>query len=152
VDEFVDDHFIRQAAKELGVDYDARLKDYSPLPLVGNAADTNTPIADAKLAGQIWVRGEAKVRLYSSPEATLQAAEQLKADGKQLRVVFVHDRESGIKLFADKVWYVNTDGKLAAFLLKESADAWAAKNGGKVLAFNDAEKAVATAKNTTAAR
>lgn len=85
------------------------------------------------------MRGEPKVRLYSSPEATLRADEQLKAEGKHLRVVFVHDRGSGIKLFADKVWYVNRDGKLAAFLLRESADAWAAQNGGQVLAYTDAE-------------
>ena len=149
VDEFVDDHFIREAAKEMGVDYDARLKDYSPVPFIGDAVDTGKPIADAKLAGQIWVRGEPKVRLYSSPEATLQAEQQLKADGKQTRVVFVHDRESGIKLFADKAWYVKSDSgngsgeKLAAFLLKDSADAWAVKNGGSVVAFNDVDKTFA---------
>jgi len=149
VDEFVDDHFIREAAKEMGVDYDARLKDYSPVPFIGDAVDTGKPIVDAKLAGQIWVRGEPKVRLYSSPEATLQAEQQLKTEGKQTRVVFVHDRESGIKLFADKAWYVKSDGgsgsgeKLAAFLLKDSADAWAAKNGGSVVAFNDVDKTFA---------
>jgi len=27
----------------------------------------------------------------------------------------IHDRESGLKLFADKVWYVSQGGKLAAF-------------------------------------
>ena len=35
VDQFVNDKFIRQAAKEFGYDYDARLKDYSPVPLEG---------------------------------------------------------------------------------------------------------------------
>jgi NitT/TauT family transport system substrate-binding protein len=137
-EEFVDDCFIKQAAKELGIDYDARLKDYAPVPFTGDAVDTGRPITEPKLAGQIWVRGEGKVRLYSSPGATLQAFGQLNAEGKQARVVFVHDRDSGIKLFADKVWYVDTEGKLAAFLLRESADAWAAKNGGQVLAYRDA--------------
>jgi NitT/TauT family transport system substrate-binding protein len=138
VDEFVDDHFIKQAAQEFGLDYEARLRNYAPVPFTGDALDTGRPITEPNLVGQIWVRGEAKVRLYSSPEATLQAADQLKAEGKQLRVVFVHDRTSGIKLFADKVWYVHRDGKLAAFLLRESADAWAAQNGGQVLAYTDA--------------
>ncbi len=140
VDEFVDDHFIRQAAQESGLNYDARLKDYASSPFTGEAVDTGGPITDPKLAGQIWVRGEPKVRLYSSPEATLQAAEQLKTEGQQLRVVFVHDYGSGIKLFADKVWYVNRNGKLAAFLLRENADAYAAQNGGQVLAYTDAQE------------
>ena len=140
VDEFVDDRFIKQAAQEYGLNYEARILDYAPVPFTGDALDTGRPITEAKLAGQIWVRGEAKVRLYSSPEATLQAAEQLKSEGKQLRVVFVHDRGSGIKLFADKVWYVHRDDKLAAFLLRESADAWAAQNGGQVLTYTGAQE------------
>src|ERR1700722_17429803 len=94
VDEFVDDRFIKQAAQEFGCDYEARMRNYDPVPFAGNAVDTGRPITEAKLAGQIWVRGEPKVRLYSSPEATLQAAERLKAEGQQLRVVFVHDRGS----------------------------------------------------------
>jgi len=146
VDQFYTDRFIRQAAKELGVDYDARLADYSPVPFSGNAVDTGAPIANPKLAGQIWVRGEPTLRLYSSPEATLRALEKLESEGKTARVVFLQDRESGIKLFADKVWYVNSGGKFAAFLLKDSADAWAAKNGGTVLAFADARKASLAAK------
>lgn len=138
VEDFVDDRFIRQAAKGLGIDYEARLKDYAPVPFTGDAVDAGQPITEPKLAGQIWVRGEQKVRLYSSPEATLQALGQLKVEGKQARVVFVHDRDSGIKLFADKVWYVKKEGNLAAFLLRESADAWAARNGGQVMAYREA--------------
>ena len=59
-----------------------------------------------------------------------------------MRVVYVHDRESGLKLFADKAWYVSQEGKLAAFLLKSSADNWAAKNGGAVLGYPDARRSV----------
>jgi len=134
-DQFIDDHFIREAAKESGIDYEARLKDYAPVPFSGNAVDNGLPVTEPKLAGQIWVRGESKVRLYSSPEATFRAAAELKTDGKQLRVIFVHDRESGVKLFADKVWYVENAGKLSAFLLKDAADKWAAANGGSVIAY-----------------
>ncbi|HEX8373289.1 MAG TPA: ABC transporter substrate-binding protein [Chthoniobacterales bacterium] len=140
VDDFVTDRFIRQAAKEFGADYDARLADYNPLPLEGTAEDSGAPITEPKLAGQIWVKGEAKVRLYSSPEATLAAAKRIQAEGKTVRVTYLHDRTSGNKLFADKVWYVNHQGKLAAFLLKASADEWATKNGGAVVAFEDAQK------------
>ncbi len=142
VDRYVTDRFIRQAATEFGLDYDARLSDYAALPFVGNAVDTQQPVTEPTLAGQIWVKGEPKVRLYSSPEATFAALAQLQQEGKAVRVTFVHDRETGNKLFADKVWYVRGPRGLAAFLLKRSAETWASKNGGgQVIGFDAARKA-----------
>jgi NitT/TauT family transport system substrate-binding protein len=140
VSNYLNDKFIRQAAKEFGYDYDARLKDYSALPFIGNAIDTGAPVPDATLAGQIWVKGEPKVRLYSTPEATFAALGQLEREGKVARVTFVHDRETGNKLFADKVWYVRGSGGLAAFLLKKSAEAYAVKNKGIVIGFDAARQ------------
>ena len=48
----------------------------------------------------------------------------------------------GIKLFADQAFYRGRRGKsdIAPFLLKKDAEAHAAKNGGKVLGFDDALK------------
>jgi len=142
VDSYVNDTFIRQAAKEFGYDYDARLKDYRPLPFVGNALDTGAPVSDPTLAGQIWVKGEPKVRLYSSVQATFAALKQLELDAKAIRVTFVHDRLSGNKLFADKVWYVRDKGGLSAFLLKQSAVDWAGKHGGTLVNFSTARQGV----------
>ncbi|HEY6081379.1 MAG TPA: ABC transporter substrate-binding protein [Polyangiaceae bacterium] len=141
VGSYVTDKFIRQAAKEFGYDYDARLKDYAALPFSGNAQDTQQPIKEPNLAGQIWVKGEPKVRLYSSPEATFAALAKLQQEGKTVRVTFVHDRETGNKLFADKVWYVRGPSGLSAFLLKKSAETWATKNGGQVIGYDAARKA-----------
>jgi NitT/TauT family transport system substrate-binding protein len=56
----------------------------------------------------------------------------------------VHDRVSGNKLFADKVWYVRTAGQLSAFLLKEAALEWAKKNDGKLLTYAEAQKTAAS--------
>jgi NitT/TauT family transport system substrate-binding protein len=140
VDHYVNDRFIRRAAQEFGYDYDARLKDYAPLPFTGNARDTGKPVEDVTRAGQIWVKGEPTVRLYSSVEATFAALAQLEQSGQAARVTFVHDRVQGNKLFADKVWYVNQNGKLSAFLLEQAARDWAAKNGGQVIEFKDAKK------------
>jgi NitT/TauT family transport system substrate-binding protein len=142
VDTFVNDTFIRQAAKESGYDYDARLKDYAALPFVGNALDTQAPVKEPTLAGQIWVKGEPKVRLYSTVQATFAALRQLKSDRKEIRVTFVHDRVSGNKLFADKVWYVKGGVNLSAFLLKKAAADWATKNGGAVVDFQVAQQGV----------
>lgn len=139
---YVNDHFIRQAAKESGLDYDARLKDYAQLPFTGVAVDTGAKVTDTYAAGQLWVRGEPKVRLYSSPEAVLRARRSLEAEGKTIRVVFVHDRNSGNKLFADRAWFVAGDGKLAAFLLKEQAEKWAREKGGSVRNYEQALKSL----------
>jgi NitT/TauT family transport system substrate-binding protein len=140
VEQYVNDRFIRQAAQEFGYNYDARLKDYAPLPFTQLAVDTQAKVTEPNLAGQIWVRGEPKVRLYSSVRATFKALNELAAQGKPVRVAFVHDRASGNKLFADKVWYVQREGQLSAFLLKNAASDWAAKNGGTVLTFEAARK------------
>ncbi len=142
VDHYVNDTFIRQAAREFGYDYDARLKDYEALPFTDDALDTHAKVTEPHLAGQIWVKGEPKVRLYSTVEATFAAQKALSGEGKSIRVTFVHDRESGNKLFADKVWYVEKSGKLSAFLLKPAATAWANGNGGTVLSFPAALKAI----------
>src|SRR3954471_15809717 len=142
VERYVTDRFIRQAAREFGGDYDARLASYDPLPFSGDAFDTHAPIVDASLAGQLWAKGEPKVRLYSSVEATFAAQKTLVASGHAPRVTFVHDRSSGNKLFADKVWYVEKAGQLSAFLLKPAAVTWASEHGGNVLDFSSALKAV----------
>jgi NitT/TauT family transport system substrate-binding protein len=133
---WIDERYIRQAAREMGIDYDARLKSYAPLPLTGKDARTGEPIGNPKSAGQIWVAGESKVRPYATVQSTLAAIKELERGGKKIRVAFVHDRESGLKLFASKAWYVESaDGKsvLAAFLLKERAGDWAKAHAGRVV-------------------
>jgi NitT/TauT family transport system substrate-binding protein len=140
VDRYVNDTFIRQAVKESGGDYNARLKDYQPVPFTGPAQDSGAPVKDAKLAGQIWLKGEPKVRLYSTIEGAFSALVKLEGDGKVARVVFVHDRTGGNKLFAERAWYVAKEGRLSAFLLKGAAEAWARKNGGAVTGYDEARK------------
>jgi NitT/TauT family transport system substrate-binding protein len=138
VSAFVDDRFIRAAAKASGLDYDARLRDYSQLPFTGVALDTGAPVTDPRGAGQLWVRGEPRVRLYSTPGATLLARRTLENEGKTIRVIFVHDRNSSNKLFAERAWFVSDEGKFSAFLLKEQAEKWAKENGGVVQNYQTA--------------
>jgi NitT/TauT family transport system substrate-binding protein len=137
---FVDDKFIRQAARELGHDYDARLRDYAPLPFSARDQATGQAVKDPKLAGEIWVQGEKKVRVYKSVVGTLAALEQLGKRETKVRVAFVHDRESGLKLFADKAWYVREGGEVAAFLEKSKAERWAQNHKGSLLTYADARK------------
>ena len=58
-------------------------------------------------------------------------------------MAYVFDTSRGIKLFADQAYYATGADKtaIAPFLLKKDAEEHAAKNGGKVLSFEDALKA-----------
>jgi NitT/TauT family transport system substrate-binding protein len=136
---FVDDKFIRRAAREFGYDYDARLKDYARVPFA-KKDQLGGAVKEPKLAGQIWVAGEKKVRLYKNIGDAFVALNQLEKQGSRVRVSFVHDRESGLKLFADKAWYVASKGELSAFLEKARADQWADRHQSSTLAYAAARR------------
>ena len=141
---FISDQYIRTAFKQAGLDYDARLNNYAKQSLIAKDAVTGKPITDVKRVAQIWVEGETLVRHYASPESALADLAKLEKAGKKVRAIYAQDNESGIKLFANDAWFVSSGGKeINAFLLKESADAWARKNNGKVLDFNGAKAAIA---------
>jgi NitT/TauT family transport system substrate-binding protein len=135
VNTFIDDNYIRAAFKQAGLDYDARLKNYARQPLVAKDAATGKPITDFSRLVQVWVDGEPLVRHYSSAENAFAAVRKLEKDGKKIRVVYAHDRSSGLKLFANDAWFVSAKDGTSAFLSKESADAWARQQGGKVLDY-----------------
>jgi NitT/TauT family transport system substrate-binding protein len=136
-DKFINDGYIRTAFKQSGLDYEARLKNYAKAPVTARDAISGKTITDPKQVAQLWVEGEPLVRHYASPHSALTDLQQLEKAGKKIRALYAHDRDSGLKLFADDAWFVsNGKNETSAFLLKESAEAWAKKNGGKVLDFN----------------
>ncbi len=137
---FIDDHYLREAFKASGLDYDAALKNYSKLPLKAKDATTGKPITDFKRVTQIWVDGEPKVRSYASPESAFIDLKKFNQSGKKIRVIYAQDRNSGIKLFADEAWFAREkSGQLEAFLLKGQAEDWVKAHGGTVLDFNTAK-------------
>ncbi len=141
--DYIDDSFIRAAYRQSGLDYETRLKDYAKSPLKAKDAATGQAITDFKQAAQVWIDGEAKVRHYASPNTALAAARAAEVAGKKVRVVYAHDRNTGIKLFAHQAWFVReAKGALAAFLLKTDAEVWAKDQSGSVLDFVAAKNAV----------
>ena len=105
-------------------------------------------ITDLRSVTQVWVDGEGKVRDYASAQEAFAAVNTLERGGKKVRVVYVQDHSSGLKLFANQAWYVkDAKGNLAGFLLKENADSYAKQVNGKVVDFaaakTDATQAVA---------
>jgi len=143
IDTFINDHYIREAFKQAGLDYDAQLKNYDQLPLKAKDALTGEDIKDPKRVAEIWVKDEPLVRHYASAENAFKALKAVETEGKTVRVFYAQDRDSGIKLLGANAWFVRADnGEVSAFLLKESAEAWAKDKGGKVLSFDGARTAV----------
>ena len=136
VNTFIDDRYIREAFKQSGLNYDAALKNYAKQPLVANDAQTGKRITDFRSVTQLWIDGEGKVRDYASTQEAFAALNTLEQGGKKARVVYVQDRSSGLKLFANQAWYVkDAKGNISAFLLKESADSYAKQVDGSVVDF-----------------
>ncbi len=137
VNSFIDDKYIRAAFKQSGKDYDASLKNYAKLPLVAKDNASGKPISDFKRLTQVWVEGEPLVRHYASVGAAINNVKTFEKAGKKIRVVYVHDRTTGLKLLAGDAFFVKVkdEENIAAFLLKDTASAWAKANGGTVIDF-----------------
>jgi len=143
VDKFIDDQYIRTAFKQARLDYDARLKNYAPAPLIAKDARSGAAITDFKKVAQLWVAGEPLVRHYGSAESALSDLIALEKAGKKIRVVYVQDSQLGIKLLAANAWFVRNKNSVSGFLLKNDAEAFAKNNGGDVLDFAAVKKTFA---------
>ncbi len=141
---WVDDGFVRKVYAERGLDYDKQVASTANYEVAGHDAFCDADIAHPREAGEIWVKGGA-ILPYSSPACTLGAYNKMLADGKAIDVAYLFDHARGIKLFAREAFYA-LDGRkdVVPFLLKEDAEAYAAKTGGSVISFEDALKAIKT--------
>jgi NitT/TauT family transport system substrate-binding protein len=143
VDQFIDDQYIKKAFQSAGLNYAQQLKNYAQSPLVAKDALTQKPIQSFDRVTQIWVKGEAQVRSYATPETAFADLNKLKQSGKNIRVVYNQDRNLKIKLLANLAWYAtDKNGQISAFLLRGDANNWAKTHGGKVYDFNNAQKLV----------
>jgi NitT/TauT family transport system substrate-binding protein len=136
---WVDDSYIRKAYAELKLDYDAELASTKNYEVSGEDKFCKKPIAEPRKAGEVWVDDEG-ILPFSSAMCTLGAYADFKAKGKKINVAYVFDTARGIKLFADQAFFAVGGGDIAPFLLKKDAEAYAAKNSGKVLGFEEAVK------------
>ena len=140
-DAWVNETYIKQAFKELGVDYEKQKASDSGYEISGTDPLCNKPITAPRVGGEVWIEG-GDVTAYSSANCTLAAIKKAQGEGKKIGVAFVFDHTLGIKLFADKAFYAlnNKDPKKPAivpFMLKKDAEAHAAKNGGKIANYSD---------------
>jgi len=135
-DEIIDDSYLREAFRLSGLDYDKALKSYGKEPLVAKDAKTGKAISDFRRVTQVWVEGEPRIRNYASPESALFAVQEAQKAGKKIRVVFVHDHDTGLKLLANLAWFARQpDGRIDAYLEKATAEKAAQQGGGALVSF-----------------
>ena len=146
IDSWVNDTYVRQAYKELNLDYAAQTGMMTGYAISGTDPICNVPVSKPAEAGQIWLQA-GDIVPFSSPACTLAGVKTYTAQNKKMSAVYMVDRALGIKLFADAAFY-SIGGKdpkrpeIVPFLLKRDAEQYAGKNGGKLATYGDALNAV----------
>ena len=137
LDRFINDQYLKAAYEQAGLDYAKQLANYEPIALQAQDAVSGEPIQDLRQLTQIWVRDEDSVRHYASPDIALKQLAQLDSEGRDVRAIYAHDHNSGLKLLAQHAWFVrDANGALQAFLLQDDAERYAKTNGGQVSDFS----------------
>ncbi|KAM3095298.1 ABC transporter substrate-binding protein [Phormidesmis sp. 146-12] len=139
VPKWADDSYLRQAMKEMGLNYDEVANSSSVI--TGEDAQTKEPIKDPKLAAQIWIKGENKVMSFASIKNMMAMLQKQKVDKRTIGATFVHDRNTGEKLLADNSFYVRNGEEVSAFLTEKDAQVFASKTGAKVADFKALQQA-----------
>ena len=148
INAWVNETYVRQAFKEMKLDYEAQKQTLANYDVSGYDSLCKTRITRPKEAGEVWVEG-APIAAYSSPLCTLAAIGKAQGEGKKVKVAYLNDQALGIKLFADKAFYaVNTsDAKkpqIVPFLLRKDAQAQATAIGGRLAPYTEALAAAAS--------
>jgi NitT/TauT family transport system substrate-binding protein len=142
---WVNESYLRETYKELGLDYDKQLTSFDNYNVSGADPVCNAPADNPKLAGEVWIQG-GEIVPFSSSLCTLLGVKKYAAEGKKFNAVYLVDHELGIKVFADSAFYaVGQDSKkteVVPFLLKKDAEAYATKNGGKLATYAEALNAI----------
>lgn len=134
---WIDERFVRQAYRELGLDYERQRNQLvtQPSPLRGRDALTGEPVTDGRQAAEIWVKEPNEIRVYASLSSFARAWKELKGKGQAVNAGYVFDAESGRKLFAHRAFYVVTQQgarpDIRAFARRPDAETYAAQAGGR---------------------
>lgn len=128
VDKWIDDRYVRQAYKELKLDYDKQ----SSVVLDPKQVLKGLPQAEA------W-HARTGLASYPSIAQMLKAVKEAETVHQKINATYVYDQVTGLKLFGKVAYYTeHPDGALTAFMRKTDADQFAAKSKGKVLTYAEA--------------
>ena len=107
VDGFASDVPLRKAFADRGQNYDTAVKSATnPSALGGQDPVCNVAVTDPKLAGEIWIDGQATTQPAANPGCLLRAVREATAKGQKVRAAYVPDTEFGTRWFADKAFWV----------------------------------------------
>lgn len=137
---WIDDRYVREAYKEMGLDYDRQL-----------AVMVDPKTASRGLQDEVWVDGEG-IKAYPDPAAMLGGVAALTKAGRKIDATYVYDAATGVKIFGKSAYYVRgKSGALTAFMLEPDALAFSKKAGGRLLSYAQAlsspEMTAAVARN-----
>lgn len=143
---WVNDGYVRQAYKELGLDYDKQLASFDTYNVTGTDPVCNAPVNNPAQTGEIWIQG-GDIVPFSSPVCTLLGVKKYGAEGRKFNAVYLVDHQLGFKVFADAAFYSvgGQDPKkpdVVPFMLKKDAEDYAAKNGGKLATYTEVLSAI----------
>ncbi|MDE2051233.1 MAG: ABC transporter substrate-binding protein [Gammaproteobacteria bacterium] len=131
---WVDDRFVREACKEMGLDYDR---------LVAVTVDPES--ANRGLPDEVWIDGRG-IEDFADPAAMLEGVAVLMKAGRKIDATYVYDAATGVKIFGKSAYYVRSaSGALTAFMLEPDAMAFSKRTGGTLLSYAQALSAPALA-------
>lgn len=143
VSQWVDENYLRQAMKEMGLEYNDVVAVGETYVINSKDSLTQEPIKNPKMAAQLWVEGEDKVMSFASTENMMTMRDKLVSGGKKISAIFVHDREKGWKLLAENAFYVKDDNTTSAFLSQEDAKKFANETDGELASFEEIQQLLA---------
>ncbi|MGO9133373.1 MAG: ABC transporter substrate-binding protein [Methylovirgula sp.] len=125
--QWIDDRYIRQAYKELGMNYDAAV-----------ASIDDPKLINATLLPEVWVADKG-IETYPTVKAMLKGVAAMNKAGVKINATYVYDANVGVKLFGKTAYFAKGgDGIVKAFLREPDATAYAKTSGGKAMSLTDA--------------
>ena len=129
---WIQDKYIRQAFKEMDLDYNKQVKMMH-----------DPKVAHVGLPAEVWHAKEG-IKTYNNINKFLKAVGSFQSVAQKLNATYVYDDVTGLKLFGKMAFYVPTKTSFKTFLRKYEADKYAKKIGSKTISFKEAIASVAT--------
>lgn len=123
-DKWVDDSYVIKGMGLAGQDYEA---------LVSSVVDT--AIDNEGLPYEIWHPRDG-ISSYETYEAFFEALAAIRDTGFAPLATYVYDESSGLKLFGNRAFYVESEDGYAAFLKKTDADMFAKGASGSLTDYD----------------
>jgi len=124
-DSWVDPAFVKAGYQARGMDYDM---------LAGQVVDTQTDNKGRPV--EIWTPRDG-ITSHDSIADMFAAIAALREAGFLPLASYVYDAGSGLKLFANRAYYVVSGDEYAAYLSRIEAEAAAGESGGAVMTYDD---------------